>query len=99
VTAGPFQSEHDARSAAHSLIPPSEGMTILTSAQNRQLIGRACETAGVGTSRYEDGVIEWLSGWEDSVCAVIAGWVTRAHASGIAGRVKDGSDEGSGENG
>jgi hypothetical protein len=86
VPAGPFESEHEARSAAHSVIPPAEGSTILTSAQNRQLIGDALGEAGVRTGAYDDQILKWLSGWEDAICAVVAGLVSRAHAAGMAAR-------------
>jgi hypothetical protein len=36
---------------------------------------------------YDHRIIEWLTGWEPSTCAVIAGLISRAHAAGqdIAG--------------
>jgi hypothetical protein len=97
VTAGPFESEHEARSAAHSVIPPSEGMTILSSAQNRQLIGEALEEAGVRTGAYDLTVADFLAGLGDGIWGAVAGWVRGAHAAGIAVRVKDGSEERSGD--
>jgi hypothetical protein len=49
---------------------------------NRRLLGRALEAAGVDMGRYDDRIAEWLSQWEPQTVAVIAGWVTRAHAAG-----------------
>jgi len=75
----PFETEREARAAAHALVPPDKGWSILSAAQNRQLLGRACEAAGIEMGRYDDRIIEWLAGWEDATCAVIAGLITRAH--------------------
>ena len=59
---------------------------------NRRMLGRACEAAGLVMGRYDDRVIEWLSGWEPQVCAVVAGLITRAHLAGLAAREDDGDD-------
>jgi hypothetical protein len=92
INPGPFASERDARAAALAAIPPDEGMTILSASQNRQLLGQACEAAGVETGRFDDLTLDWISGWEDAICAVVAGLVTRAYAAGMAAR-EDGGDE------
>jgi hypothetical protein len=78
---GPFKTEREARAAAHTAIRPADGLSVLSAAQNRQLLGRALEAAGVSTGRYDDRIIEWLAGWEDSTVAVVAGWVQRAAAA------------------
>jgi hypothetical protein len=75
---GPFDTEREARAAAHVAVPPSAYSSILSAEENRQLISRALQDAGVTTGRYDDRIVEWLSQWEDSVCAVVAGWVRRA---------------------
>lgn len=98
INPGPFASERDARAAALSAIPPSEGMTILSATQNRQLLSQALEAAGVQTGAFDDRFLDWLSGWEDTFCAVAAGLVARAYAAGMAAR-EDGGDERSRENG
>jgi hypothetical protein len=82
IVMGPFETEREAHAAALAVEVPVAGSRILSAAQNRQLIGRACEAAGVEMGRYDDRIVEWLAGFEDSTCAVIAGWVTRAHAAG-----------------
>jgi hypothetical protein len=79
---GPFESEPEARAAAHAVVPPAAGSSILDAAGNRQLLGRALEEAGVQTGRYDDRIAEWLAGWEDAICAVIAGWISRARTGG-----------------
>lgn len=76
---GPFDTEREARVAAHAAVPPRAGRSILSAQGNRQLLGRALQDAGVSMGRYDDRIVEWLAQWEDSVCAVIAGWVTRAY--------------------
>jgi hypothetical protein len=80
---GPFETEREARAAAHALMPPVEGRSILSAAQNRQLLGRACESAGVTMGRYDDRIVGWLAGWEDATCAVIAGLISRANRAGV----------------
>ncbi len=76
--AGPFDTEREARAAAHAAVPPDAGWSILSAAGNRQLLGRALEDAGVLMGRYDDRIAEWLTRWEDAAVAVIAGWVQRA---------------------
>jgi hypothetical protein len=82
TAADPFDTEREARAAAHSAVPPEAGWSILSAAGNRELLRRATEAAGVRTCPYDDQIIGWLAGFEDSICAVIAGWVRRARPSG-----------------
>ena len=91
---GPFETASQARTAAHFAVPPPEGSSILTAEGNRKLLGRALEAAGVEMGRYDDRIAEWLAGFEDAICAVVAGWVSRAHAAGLAAVRDDGSDKG-----
>jgi hypothetical protein len=79
---GPFATEQEARAAAHAVIPPERGWSILSEAQNRQLLARACETAGVELGAYGRRILIWLAGYEDSICAVIADLFIRAHEAG-----------------
>jgi hypothetical protein len=79
---GPFRTEDQARKAAHSIVPPSGGFSILTEAENRQMLGRVLESAGVEMGRYDDKTAEWLAGWTDATCGVVAGWITRAREAG-----------------
>jgi hypothetical protein len=79
---GPFESEHSARGAAHAVVPPGPGFAVLSAAQNRELLVRACSEAGVSLGAFDARILSWLSGFEDSACAVIAGLVWRAHAAG-----------------
>ena len=76
--AGPFRTEQQARAAAHQAVAPEPGWSILRDAGNRQLLTGALTAAGVGLGAYDERIVSWLAGWEDSICAVIAGWITRA---------------------
>jgi hypothetical protein len=77
---GPFGTEAQARAAAQAAADP--GLLPIKAPQNRRLLGRTCEAAGVAMGRYDDRIAEWLSIWEPSTVAVIAGWVGRAFEAG-----------------
>jgi hypothetical protein len=77
----PFQTEQEARTFALDFGgPPEEGWAILSSAQNAAMLTRACEVAGVPLGAYDKRILDWLGGFEDSVCGVIAGLIVRAAA-------------------
>jgi hypothetical protein len=76
---GPFESERQARGAGHAIVRPDDGCYVLSPSQNRLLLERACNAAGVELGAYDCRILDWLSGYEDSICAVIAGLVSRAH--------------------
>lgn len=46
------------------------------------LILGACDEAGVTLGAYDRRIVEWLSGWEPEVVAVIAGLIRRTAAQG-----------------
>jgi hypothetical protein len=75
----PYETEREARAAAHAVVAPEEGWSILRGPQNRLLLERACKAAGVGLGAYDRRILDWLSGFEDSICAVVAGLIARAH--------------------
>jgi hypothetical protein len=77
---GPFETEDQARKAAHQVVQPEPRRSILSFEQNRELLRRALEGACVTSGAYDDRILRWLGNWEDSVVSVIAGWVTRAAA-------------------
>jgi hypothetical protein len=79
---GPYETERDARAAAHAAVAPEEGWSILRGPQNRLLLERACKAAGVELGAYDRRILDWLSGYEDSICAVVAGLISRAHQDG-----------------
>ena len=79
---GPFETETEARAAAQKAAEP--GLLPLKAAENRQLLGRACEAAAVAMGRYDDRIVQWLSIWEPSTVVVVAGWISRAYESGRA---------------
>jgi hypothetical protein len=79
---GPIDTEDQARAlpavrAAWDAWEASPGVGRLA-AHNRVMLGRALEIAGVAMGRYDDRIAEWLSGFEPTTVAVIAGWITRA---------------------
>lgn len=76
---GPFATEREANHAAHELGgPPREDWSILSTAQREAMLRSACESAGVDLGVYDKRIIGWLSQWEDSVVAVVAGLILRA---------------------
>ena len=81
---GPFETERQARElpevrAVYVAAHASTRRGVLAEG-SRRLLGQALEAAGVSMGRYDDRIAEWLSGWEPQMCAVVAGWVTRAAA-------------------
>jgi hypothetical protein len=82
---GPFETEREARAAAHQVVRPEYFWSILHQPQNLLILQRACETAGVELGVYDRRILDWLSGFEDSVCAVVAGLVARAAAAARPG--------------
>jgi hypothetical protein len=81
---GPFETERQARAAAHAIAPPDDGWSILHAPQNRLLLERACKAAGVDLGAYDRRILDWLASLEDSICAVIAGLMSRAHQGGAS---------------
>ena len=84
---GPFETEGQARElpavrAVYEAFRADPGVGKMEP-HNRRMLGRACEAAGVVTGRYDDRIIEWLSGWEPQMCAVVAGLITRAYEAGL----------------
>jgi hypothetical protein len=74
---GPFQTERDARNVARHIYDSTPG-TGAWGAGNHRLLEDACRSAGVELGSYDQGVLLWLSGFEPSTCAVIAGLIARA---------------------
>ena len=90
MTDGPFETEAQARAtvahiyaAAHASI--SRGVF---GELNHKLLCEALSAAGVDLGAYDHRIVRWMAGWEPELCAVVAGWVTRA-----AGNVDDGPPE------
>ena len=81
---GPFETEREARAAAHSVVTPDDGWSILHRDQNRLLLERACSAADVELGAFDRRILDWLSGFEDSTCSVIAGLIARASAAKAA---------------
>jgi hypothetical protein len=82
---GPLETEREARAAAHEFVRPEPGWSILHRPQNRFVLERACEVAGVELGVYDRQILDWLAGFEGSICAVVAGLVARAVAAARPG--------------
>jgi hypothetical protein len=81
---GPFDTEDQARAAAQVAADP--GLLPIKAPQNRRLLVRVCDAAGVTMGRYDDKIVTWLAIWDPSTVVVVAGWITRAYESGrVAG--------------
>src|ERR1022692_4563838 len=61
----PFETEREARAAAHEVVRPEPGWSILRKSQNRFVLEQACEAAGVELGVYDRQILNWLSGFED----------------------------------
>lgn len=80
---GPYETERDAARAARAAGGPlRDGWSILSAEQNRQLLTQACDSAGVTLGAYDQRILAWLAGFEDTACGVIAGLIARAYAAG-----------------
>ena len=86
---GPFSTEREARAAAHAAIPPEDGWSILHRDQNRLLLERACNAAGVELGTFDRRILDWISGFEDSSCMVVAGLIERAAEGAAKGSASD----------
>jgi hypothetical protein len=77
AVSGPFQTEREARGSVQHILasPPGTGVW---GAGNLRLLEDACRAAGVQLGAYDYRILVWLTAWEPSTCAVIAGLITRA---------------------
>lgn len=90
---GPFETEREAARFARGLGGPlRDGWPILSAEQNRQMLTRACDAAGVTLGAYDRRILAWVAGFEDSTCAVVAGLITRAYEAGQRSSAKEGPD-------
>ncbi len=76
MTAGSFGTEAQARAAT----APAPGRSLTDG--NVRLLENTLHGAGVDLGKWDARILDWLSGFEPSTCAVIAGWITRAHQAG-----------------
>jgi hypothetical protein len=60
---GPFDAEDKARKAAHAVIAPEHGRSILSFDQNRQLLRSALQGAGVELAAFDERILHWLGNW------------------------------------
>lgn len=83
---GPFGDAREARAAAHTIIPPGPDLSVLEEEQCRALLERACAAAGVELGVWDARVLRWMAGYEDSLCAAVAGMIGRAYEAGQRSR-------------
>lgn len=81
---GPYETERQARAAAHAGVAPGTGQVILDRGGNIRLLFLALEDTGVVTGSHENKIAAWLANYEDSTMAVVAGWIRRAFEAGRA---------------
>ncbi len=85
---GPFETERQAAETpavravfdGFAAAPRVGQMTHL----NHRMLDEACTAAGVELGAYDHRILVWLAGWEPTVCAVVAGWITRARDAAAA---------------
>lgn len=84
MTAGPFETEAQARAAARHITsqPPDTGAW---QAGSHRMLCEALDAAGAELGAYDHAIVTWLAGWEPRTVAVIAGLITRTHRAGKAG--------------
>lgn len=80
MNAGPYQAEADTRPVTEPIweafhaAPRARG----TDEACYRLMRDAADAAGVEVGAFDDRILRWLSGFEPSTCAVVAGLITRA---------------------
>jgi hypothetical protein len=83
---GPYESERQVREAPAvqailAAVQAAPGRPHLD-AHNARMLTTACDSARVELGAYDRRIIAWLAGWEPQTCAVVAGLITRAAATG-----------------
>jgi hypothetical protein len=75
---GPYETQRQAADAAQHIYdsPPDTGAW---GTGNHKLLEDACTAAGLTLGAYDQRILLWLAGWEPSMCAVIAGLISRTH--------------------
>ena len=76
MTAGPFETEREAREAAATASPGLDALHLAEG--NRDMLLSAVNVAGVQLGEYDRRIVDWLANYEPATCAVIAGLITRA---------------------
>jgi hypothetical protein len=86
--AGPFDTREQVTSLAavritYDLMHASDARTVAP-LRNGKVIIDAFITADLPLGEYDHRIVNWLTNWEPEICAVIASWISRAHAAGSA---------------
>ena len=89
ASSGPYESERKAAAspaarAAHEAFGTGRGPG-MTAANHRALCS-AISAAGVDLGAWDHRIVMWLSSFEPSTVAVVAGLITRARAAGLEAR-------------
>jgi hypothetical protein len=80
TVAGPFETEREAAAAVrHIHDAATPGRPGALTEGNVRLLEDTLHAAGVDLGKWDARILDWLAGWEPSTCAVVAGWVARAH--------------------
>ncbi len=85
MTAGPFETEREARRAAVAQAAGGDvaaGRPSTIGEANHRLLCEALTGAVVELGAWDHRIVQWLSQWEPATVAVIAGLITRAHQAG-----------------
>lgn len=80
-TAGPFETDRQARDAAREVYDAFDGAPGpgRMAPANLSMLTDAVNVAGVRLGDYDRRILDWLARtWEPETCAVIAGLITRA---------------------
>jgi hypothetical protein len=83
VGPGPYETERQAADAARHIYDSDPG-TGAWGDGNLRLLEDACRAAGVQLGAYDTRILVWLTGWEPTTCAVIAGLISRPRADQVA---------------
>jgi hypothetical protein len=86
VAGDPYETERPARElpaerAVYAAFDADPGAGKMAP-HNARMLAEACVAAGVELGAYDRRTLAWLSQWEPTTVAVIAGVMTRAHAAG-----------------
>ena len=73
---GPFRTQREAAAAARHIygLPPGAAWSLAC----HKMLEDACSAAGAELGSFDHATLLWLSGWEPSTVAVLAGIITRA---------------------
>lgn len=88
VPGGPYETEQQARTDVDDVYEHCRRSAVQGAPAEASLahLLDASERAGVALGAFDGRILSWLAHWEPETCAVVAGLITRAHASGASGQ-------------